>query len=111
MERVGDRLKPARFRRRAFAISQGVIAGQALGTGHPMHSVYVSGSPAPSAIPIWFVTKATETSVREHLDPLASAFAANAGFEPAAGRHLLLPGTDGKLAGVLFALEAADEGK
>ena len=38
----------------------------------------------------------------------ARAFADAAGFEPKPGRHLLLPGAEGALAGALFALEAAD---
>src|SRR6185436_15364563 len=38
----------------------------------------------------------------------ARAFAQAAGFEPKAGRHLLLPGTKG-LSGVLFGLEPADK--
>ncbi len=37
------------------------------------------------------------------------AFADAAGFEPKPGRHLLLPGAEGELGGVLFALEAADD--
>ena len=41
--------------------------------------------------------------------PRARAFAEAAGFEPKAGRHLLLPGADGGLGGVLFGLETADE--
>ena len=43
------------------------------------------------------------------LDARARAFADAAGFEPRAGRHLLLPGSKGALAGVLFAVEAADD--
>ena len=43
------------------------------------------------------------------LDPAAAAFVQAAGFEPRPGRHLLLPGPDGTLAGVLFGLEGADD--
>src|SRR5262249_33062956 len=46
---------------------------------------------------------------RARLAPQASAFANASAFEPRPGRHLLLPGPDGALAGVLFALETADE--
>src|SRR5215813_1920503 len=59
--------------------------------------------------PISFVTAATWAERRGRLDPQASAFADASAFEPRPGRHLLLPGADGALAGVLFALENADE--
>ena len=71
-----------------------------------MHSVFVSGGQA--AIPIWFVTTATYPDVRERLDARARAFADAAGFEPKAGRHLLLPGKDG-LSGVLFGIDTPDK--
>jgi len=72
-----------------------------------MHPAYVGGVDA--AIPIWFVTPATYDDVRQRLDAPARAFADAAGFEPKAGRHLLLPGADG-LSGVLFGLDAPDKG-
>ena len=62
-----------------------------------------------AAVPITFVTSANWPQVRPSLDPRQRAFADASGFEPLAGRHLLLPGADGNLAGVLFALEPADE--
>ena len=43
--------------------------------------------------------------MRARLDAEARAFADAAGFEPKAGRHLLLPGKNG-LGGVLFGIEA-----
>ncbi len=46
----------------------------------------------PDAIPIWFVTAANYQDVRKILGAEARAFADAAGFEPKAGRHLLLPG-------------------
>jgi leucyl aminopeptidase len=73
-----------------------------------MHPVFVAGSEAASAIPIWFVTAATDEAVRARLEPAARAFAQAAGFEAKAGRHLLLPGTKG-LGGVLFGLEPGDK--
>jgi leucyl aminopeptidase len=73
-----------------------------------MHPVFVARGEAARSIPIWFVTAATDAEVRAALDPAARAFAAAAGFEPQAGRHVLLPGADG-LAGVLFALEGAEK--
>jgi leucyl aminopeptidase len=71
-----------------------------------MHSAYAGGGEA--AIPIWFVTTASYGEVREHLNAPARAFADAAGYEPKAGRHLLLPGA-GALSGVLFGLDAADK--
>jgi leucyl aminopeptidase len=71
-----------------------------------MHSVFAGGG--EPAIPIWFVTTATYGEVRGRLDGPARAFAEAAGYEPKAGRHLLLPGADG-LSGVLFGLDAADK--
>ncbi|MEA2906737.1 MAG: leucyl aminopeptidase [Alphaproteobacteria bacterium] len=61
------------------------------------------------AVPITFVTAASWREQRARLDARSRAFADAAGFEPRAGRHLLLPGPEGALAGVLFALEAADD--
>jgi leucyl aminopeptidase len=60
------------------------------------------------AVPIWFVTTAIYADVREQLSGAASAFAQAAGFEPKAGRSLLLPGADGAIGGVLFALEGGE---
>src|SRR5262249_51144477 len=65
-------------------------------------------SPDGTGIPVTFVTSATWADVRNRLDARARAFAEAAGFEPRAGRHLLLPGPDGALVGVLFAIENAD---
>lgn len=65
--------------------------------------------PHGTGVPITFVTAATWSEARARLDAHGRAFASSAGFEPRAGRHLLLPGPEGALAGVLFALEGADE--
>ena len=69
-----------------------------------MDQVFVARGTA-DAVPIWFVTAATYADVRARLDADARAFADAAGFEPKAGRHLLLPGKGG-LGGVLFGIEA-----
>src|SRR6202521_4484191 len=69
-----------------------------------MDQVFVAHGTA-DAVPIWFVTAANYADVRAHLDAEARAFANAAGFEPKAGRHLLLPGKNG-LGGVLFGIEA-----
>src|SRR6202140_5423447 len=74
-----------------------------------MDQVFVAGGTA-DAVPIWFVTAATYADVRGRLDAPARAFADGAGFEPKAGRHLLLPGQGG-LGGVLFGIEAVEEVK
>jgi leucyl aminopeptidase len=65
-------------------------------------------APSAAAIPIFLVTAATWTAIRAGLDAPARVFADAAGFEPRAGRHLLLPAADGSLAGVLFGLDAED---
>jgi leucyl aminopeptidase len=63
-----------------------------------------------SAVPIWFVTAQTYADIRKQVGAEACAFADAAGFEPKAGRHLLLPGKAG-LGGVLFGLEGVSEPK
>jgi leucyl aminopeptidase len=61
------------------------------------------------AKPIWFVTPETFQKTCAALEAPARAFIAAAGFEPKAGRHLILPGMS--QAGVLFALEGGKEPK
>ncbi len=63
-------------------------------------------APPPSATPIWFVTAQTWPGVRAALPAAAAAFASACAFEPAAGKHLLLPSAEGALCGILFGLEA-----
>jgi leucyl aminopeptidase len=72
-----------------------------------MNSIFVARGSA-SVVPIWFVTAQTYAEARKQIGTEACAFADAAGFEPKAGRHLLLPGKSG-LGGVLFGLEAAGE--
>jgi leucyl aminopeptidase len=74
-----------------------------------MHPVFLPRGHSRPTVPVTFVNAATWQELRERLDSHARAFADAAGFEPKAGRHLLLPGADGTLAGVLFALEPGDE--
>src|ERR1700722_18142416 len=71
-------------------------------------AVFVAPGDATATLPVTFVTAATWTEIRDRLDGRSRAFADAAGFEPRAGRHLLLPGPDGGLAGVLFGLDAED---
>src|SRR4029077_5903886 len=75
---------------------------------------------AADAIPIWFVTAANYSDVRQSIGAEASAFAEAAGFEPKPGRYLLFPGKGGTasgsmggnpLGGVLFGTEGAEEPK
>src|SRR5258708_39321685 len=69
-----------------------------------MHPVFLApGSVA--TVPIWFVNTSNWREVRAGLDRDACAFAEAAGFEPVAGHHAFLPGSDGTLAAVLFAQE------
>ncbi|HZE45793.1 MAG TPA: leucyl aminopeptidase family protein [Xanthobacteraceae bacterium] len=75
-----------------------------------MHPIFLPrGHHQATTVPVTFVNAANWRGVREHLDSRERAFTEAAGFEPKAGRHLLLPGADGSLSGVLFALEAADD--
>ena len=76
--------------------------------GIRMHRVLLPRGHSTATIPVTFVTTETWREHRERLDGRARAFADAAGFEPKPGRHLLLPGAEGALAGALFALEAAD---
>src|SRR5438046_992748 len=75
----------------------------------PIHPIFLPRGEAAAAVPVTFVTAATWADLRAGLDAHARTFADAAGFEPRAGRHLLLPGSKGALAVVLFALEAADD--
>jgi leucyl aminopeptidase len=71
--------------------------------------VFVAGGQAATTVPISFVTPDNWGELRGSLDSTARSYAEAAGFEPKAGRHLLLPAATGGLAQVLFALEAADD--
>src|SRR5215469_987825 len=77
-----------------------------------MQSIFSARGTA-GAIPIWFVSSANYADVQRSIGAEASAFAQAAGFEPKAGRYLLLPGKSsaGPLGGVLFGVEDADNGK
>src|SRR5215467_5007419 len=72
-----------------------------------MHSTFSPGDPA--AVAIRCVTQKTWPDIRADLAAPARAFAEATGFEPRAGRHLLLPAADGSLAGVLFGVAAEDD--
>jgi leucyl aminopeptidase len=74
-----------------------------------MHPAFLPRGHAVPTVPVTFVTSGTWQEQRDRLDARGRAFAEASGFEPNAGRHLLLPGAEGGLAGVLFALEGADD--
>ena len=76
--------------------------------GVSMHPIFVkAGEPA---IPILFVNAATFEKTIANISTTASRSIVRAtGYEPKAGRHLIVPKADGTLAGVLFGIEAADE--
>jgi leucyl aminopeptidase len=74
-----------------------------------MHPVFLPRGHSVATVPVTFVHAANWPELRGQLDARARGFADAAGFEPKAGRHLLLPGADGSLAGVLFALERPEE--
>src|SRR5262249_39005126 len=74
-----------------------------------MHPVFLPRGHSATTVPVTFVNASTLRGRRERLDGRARAFADAAGFEPKAGRPLLLPAADGALAGVLFALESEDD--
>ncbi len=54
-----------------------------------------------AATPIWLVDSKSWAATRDQLPHEAAAFADAAGFEPKPGRHLIVPGPGGALAGVL----------
>jgi leucyl aminopeptidase len=72
------------------------------------HAIFAKAGDAP-AIPILFVAAANFDAATKILDEREHVFVRASGFEPKPGRHLIVPAADGKLAGVLFGIEAADE--
>jgi len=69
-----------------------------------MHSIFATAGKS-QAIPIWFVSAANFDEVRKKLGSSEQAFISVAAFEAKPGRSLLLPGSNGKMAGVLFGIE------
>jgi leucyl aminopeptidase len=72
-------------------------------------AIFLTAGESSRTVPVTFVTAATWAGLRAQLDARSAAFAEAAGFEPRAGRHLILPGPDGAIAAVLFGLEGADD--
>ena len=73
-----------------------------------MHPVFANTG-KNQAIPIWFVHGANFDGIRKKLGNSEQAFITAAAFEAKPGRSLLLPGANGKLAGVLFGIESPDD--
>src|SRR4051794_8789267 len=74
-----------------------------------MHPVFVAAGQNADSIPIFFVNAQSWSAVRLALGAPGLTFADATGFEPKPGRHAVLPGADGGVAGVLFATEADDD--
>jgi leucyl aminopeptidase len=72
-----------------------------------MHPIFAGAG--EQAVPILFATAANFAQATQTLDARARAFVQAAGFEPKAGRHLMVPDAEGKLSAVLFGLEDADD--
>jgi leucyl aminopeptidase len=72
-----------------------------------MHPSFVHRGGEVAPIPILFTSERTWPSLRQELDGGTLNFVNAAGFEPKAGRHLLLPGANG-IAAVLFGLETTE---
>ncbi len=70
-----------------------------------MHPIFANAG-KNQAIPIWFVYAANFDAVRKKLGGAEQAFITTAAFEAKPGRSLLLPGGNGRLAGVLFGIES-----
>src|SRR3974390_1807769 len=78
-----------------------------------MESIFSARGTA-EAVPIWFVTSANYPDVQHSIGAETSAFAKAAGFEPKAGRYLLLPDRSGRtaaLGGVLFGIDGGADSK
>ena len=72
-----------------------------------MHPIFAR--PGEPSVPILFVTAANFDRTLENVDDRERTFVRAAGYEPKPGRYLAMPAADGKLAGILFGLENADE--
>jgi leucyl aminopeptidase len=73
-----------------------------------MHPIFVQAGET-EAVPIFFVSAADFAKATTILDAREHVFVRASGFEPKPGNHLIVPAADGKLAGVLFALENTNE--
>src|SRR3981081_3465772 len=74
-----------------------------------MHRVFLPRGHVATTVPVTFVNASTWRDARERLDSRARAFSEARGSDTQARPHLLLPGAEGSLGEVLFALEPADD--
>lgn len=74
-----------------------------------MHPLFQTPGGAERPIPIWFVTPASWPKIRTELGERERKFTAASGYEPKAGHHLVMPDTQGGLAGILFAIEDSND--
>ncbi len=72
-----------------------------------MHPMFVKAADG-ATIPILFVNAATFDGVVQKVDDREQVYIRATGYEPKPGGHLVVPKSDGTLAGVLFGIEAAD---
>ena len=72
-----------------------------------MSSCFETTPAAALAVPITFAAKSTWEAISAGLSPFARQFASRNGFAAKPGACLILPGEDGQIAQVLFALEEA----
>ena len=72
-----------------------------------MHPMFVKAADG-ATIPILFVNAATFEGAVQKVDDREQVYIRATGYEPKPGRHLVVPKSDGTLAGVLFGIEAAD---
>ena len=68
---------------------------------------FFDGPPPSDTVPIYFVTRETWPDIATELPIAAAQFATSSKFEPTPGACLILPDADGRIASVLFGLEAA----
>jgi leucyl aminopeptidase len=67
------------------------------------HPLLVSSSQA--SLPIWLASERTWEGIRARLPASARTFVTAQGYEPKAGRHCVVPNSDGTLLGVAFGIE------
>jgi leucyl aminopeptidase len=72
-------------------------------------SIFLAPGETVRTVPVMFVNATIWLDLRSRLAPHSRAFAEAAGFEPRAGRHLLLAADDGGLDGVLLGIEPAND--
>ena len=62
--------------------------------------------PTPESTPIFFATTETWNEARKNLTAPARAFCEACGFEPTAGRHIVVPDAKGRISAVVMGLES-----